>query len=105
MKPPNNAPIYACVYAGFAEIARAHGYALAVHGSLASDFDVICIPWTDEAVDPEAVVSAILAKYAIRRCDGDPERKKHGRLAYTLSFKFGDTRLDLSFMPRIPSNP
>jgi hypothetical protein len=51
--------------------------------------------------NPETVVSAIVAKYAIRRCEGDPERKKHGRLAYTLSFKFGDTRLDLSFMPRI----
>lgn len=103
MKPANNAPIYACVYAGFAEIAREHGYALAVHGSLASDFDMVCVPWVTKAADPEAVVAAILAKYAIHRCDGDPEIKHHGRIAYTLYFKFGDVRLDLSFMPRSPA--
>lgn len=100
MKPANNAPVYACVYAGLAEITRSHGYALAVHGSLASDFDMIAIPWAPEASDPEAVVEEITKKYAIRRCEGDPEPKNHGRIAYTLSFSFGTTRLDLSFMPR-----
>lgn len=102
MKPPNNAPIYACVYAGFAEIVRSHGYALAVHGSLAADFDVVCIPWAPEVSDPDVVVQSILEKYAIHQSDCSPETKHHGRIAYTLNFKFGETRLDLSFMPPHP---
>lgn len=101
MKPANNGPIYACVYQGFAEIARTHGYALAVHGSLARDFDCVCIPWTEAASESGTVVAAILEKYAIKPCEDDPKIKLHGRIAYTLNFKFGDARLDLSFMPRV----
>lgn len=44
MKPANNAPVYACMYQELAEICRAHGYALAIHGSMARDFDLIAIP-------------------------------------------------------------
>lgn len=103
MKPANNAPLYACVYAGLAEIARDHGYAMACHGSMARDFDVICIPWVAQASDPDEVIEAIEARYAIRRI-GTPDRKEHGRIAYTMSFGFGDVALDLSFMPRTASS-
>jgi hypothetical protein len=105
VKPANNAPIYACVYAGLAEIARAHGYALAIHGSLARDFDVIAIPWTEAAADPWDVVQAILAKYSLRLVEESEgvahAMKPHGRMVYTLVFKFGDVFLDLGFMPRL----
>lgn len=57
------------------------------------------IPWTDEATDAQTVVDAITGKYAIRVI-GEPEHKKHGRIAYTVSLSFGDVALDLSFMPR-----
>lgn len=102
MKPANNAPIYACVYQGFAEVAREHGYALAVHGSMARDFDLIAIPWTDEAKEPSEVVDAITRKYAVRKLDGDPALKPHGRLVWTIVFQWGDVALDLGFMPRTP---
>lgn len=39
--------------------ARAYGYALAVHGSLTFDIDIVCIPWIDEADSPESLVSAL----------------------------------------------
>jgi len=99
MKPANFAPVYACVYPKLAEIARSHGYALAAHGSLARDFDLVCIPWADTVSDPQSVVDQIVSSFAIEQAGG-VERKKHGRIAYTLSFSFGECRLDLSFMPK-----
>lgn len=107
MKPANNAPVYASFYPGFAEIAREHGYAMAVHGSLARDLDVICIPWRDEVSHPLEVIEALLGKYALRLNDsggGVPFMKPHGREVYTLIFDggWGDLALDLSFTPRLP---
>lgn len=98
MKPANYAPIYACVYAQLAEVARSHGYALAAHGSLAADFDLVCIPWVPGVSDPQSVVDEITSRFAIKQV-GAPEQKEHGRVAYTISFEFGECRLDLSFMP------
>lgn len=98
MKDPNFAPVYACLYPGLAEIARAHGYAMAVHGSLARDFDLICIPWVENPSMPQEVVNAITTKYAINQA-GDPEVREHGRLVYTIVMQFGECFLDLSFMP------
>ena len=100
MKSANYAPIYACVYAQLAEVARSHGYALAVHGSLAADFDLVCIPWVSGVSDPQSVVDEIASLFAIEQVTGF-ERKEHGRIATTISFSFGECRLDLSFMPQI----
>ena len=98
MKTANYAPIYACVYAQLAEVTRSHGYALAAHGSLAADFDLVCIPWVPGVSDPQSVVDEITSRFAIEQF-GEPSQKEHGRIAYTISFSFGDCRLDLSFMP------
>lgn len=100
MKPANLAPIYAGIYADLAEACRVHGYALAVHGSLARDFDVIAIPWTATASAPEEVVNSICSTFAITRTREEVIVKEHGRLVYTLCLSFGDCFLDFSFMPR-----
>lgn len=101
MKKANYAPAYACFYPDLAEIARAHGYALSIHGSLSRDFDLVCIPWTIDPADPEKVVEAICTKFAITKVDGLVPQN-HGRLCQTLSVMFGECFLDLSFMPRVP---
>lgn len=102
MKPANYAPIYCALYPQLAEIARSHGYALAVHGSMARDFDLICIPWVDseseQPTEPDEVVESITNKFAVQRA-GNPSTKPHGRLCYTLIVGFGECFLDLSFMP------
>lgn len=97
MKPANYAPVYACLYPELAEITRKHGYALAVHGSLARDFDLICVPWREEVTDPEVVVQEFVSAFAIKTV-GKPEIRCHNRLVYTLSLSFGECFLDLSFM-------
>lgn len=42
------------------EVAREHGWAIGVHGSLVRDIDLIGIPWTNEASTPEVLVQAIV---------------------------------------------
>jgi len=98
MKPKaNNAPTYMCLYPGLAEIARANGYALAVHGSLARDMDLIAVPWVESPSEPEDVVAAIEERYGIRRI-GILTPAPHGRMVQTIGIQFGECFIDLSFM-------
>lgn len=98
---PNYGPVYAAaMYPELTNIALRHGYALAVHGSCARDFDLIAIPWTEDAGEPQAVIDDILAKFSVTYI-GEPGIKPHGRVAHTFSIGWGHCALDLSFMPRV----
>lgn len=100
MKPANFAPVYCSIYPALAEIARKHGYAMAIHGTMARDFDLICIPWIDEPSEPDIVVKEITDTYATTDIT-NPSQKHHGRMAYSVCFGFGEFFADLSFMPLI----
>jgi len=99
MKDPNYAPIYCALYPDIVRIVQKHGYALAVHGSLARDFDLICIPWVESPGEPRDVVEAITSELALR-CVGEPHKMFHGREVRTISIGFGECFIDLSFMPK-----
>lgn len=86
------------MYPGLATIFHRHGYALAVHGSLARDFDLIAVPWAETVSTASEVLSDVTKEYALKLC-GEPEQKNHGRIAYTLSCGFGECAIDLSFIP------
>lgn len=98
---PNYAPVYAAaMYPDLAQITRDHGYALAVHGSVARDFDLIAIPWVENPAAPEAVIEAIVKRFAVKVIRDDaPVEKPHGRRVWVLSVGFGECFLDLGFMP------
>lgn len=98
MKPASSAPVYAAMYHEIAETARKHGYALAIHGSLQRDFDLIAIPWTDTPSPPESVVAELGAEFGLKLA-GDIGVKPHGRRVWTLIAGWGECFLDLSFMP------
>lgn len=99
--------LYAVLYRSIVDIAREHGYAAALHGSLATDLDVLCAPWTEEASPPEVLVAAVkdqlgaLSMSDTGHPDKDPTRKPHGRLAWSLLLTAG-AYVDLSVMPRAP---
>lgn len=106
-------------------IARQEGYAIAIHGSLTRDFDVIAVPWTAEASSPKALVCRISFNtgwYAQRHDGGrakigegvEPAIKEHGRMVWSLlSPNVGFTTegppdprwIDFSVMPRIEPQP
>lgn len=97
---PNFAPVYAAaLYPGLAKIFQKHGYALAVHGSLARDFDLVAIPWIEGPSDPDMVLADVVTEFTVRVMDDVPEIKNHGRKVFTISVGFGECAIDLSFMP------
>lgn len=98
MNPDMSAPVYACLYPQFAKIARNHGYALAAHGTLGQDVDLICVPWTDAPSAPQDVVDDFVTLFTMKQV-GQPCYKPHSRLAYTLSTLSNDRPLALSFTP------
>ena len=106
MKPTTFAPAYVGLYPALAEIAQQHGYALAIHGSVSRDFDLVCIPWTESATDADTLVRAIAERISWR-IEGKidyvmtlTEQKLHGRRSWALPIECGAV-LDVSVMPRI----
>ncbi len=125
MKEPTRGPIFACLYQGLCDVARANGYALAIHGSLVTDMDLIAVPWNEAAIDATSLATALrehigavgyadllrrdcphLTEQNIAQIVADsnggqePEIKPHGRLAWNL-YLYAGTKVDLSVMPRI----
>ena len=97
------------------ETAHKLGYALAVHGSLVRDIDLIACPWTRDAVPANELAEAIGRKaeevigtafllphetddYFLAGCPG---AKAHQRLGWTFHLG-GGPYIDLAVMPRVP---
>jgi hypothetical protein len=94
--------------------AKSKGYALAVHGSMRRDLDLVAIPWTEEAASAQEVVDALIHASSgfLRERETkpahpegwpgtrDPAQKPHGRLAWSIYLAVGGTYIDLSVMPR-----
>lgn len=83
--------------------ARELGYALAVHGSLTRDVDIVAVPWTDDAAPAELLVDAVVrAVDGSQHTDPDPGKERpHGRRSWSIVLPgFGNTYLDVSVMPR-----
>jgi hypothetical protein len=86
-------------------VARVRGYAVAIHGSMERDFDIVAIPWVKEADEPESVIEAIriaVNGFIDPPSDGGewPREKPHGRKAWSIKLG-GGAYLDVSVMPRI----
>ena len=105
MKPASRAPMYAAIYHGLAEIARQHGYALAIHGSLQTDLDLIAVPWVEDAAPAEQLITALYGHCgaclpATREKEiHAPEAKPHGRRAWNL-YMLAGAKVDVSVLPR-----
>lgn len=73
------------------EVAKSHGYALGLHGTLTRDFDLIAVPWINNYSDKDDLVRDIqktacgftMSKY-------DWEQKPHLRTAVSFPICFID---------------
>lgn len=101
-KKPTYAPAYIVgVYPALAERARTLGYALALHGSIQRDLDLVAVPWVDGAADPVQLLAALCEEFDLTVPPvGDPEIKPHGRLAWSIPLWWG-AYIDLSVVPRL----
>lgn len=74
---------------------------------MVTDFDLVAIPWTHEAVDAQTLMEALgrHVHACMTQVDGNgvplsiPELKPHGRLAWIIPIDHGAS-IDLSVMPR-----
>jgi hypothetical protein len=114
MKPPTFAPAYVGLFPILAEVAQQHGYALAVHGSVSRDFDLVAIPWAKAVADAETLIRAIAAAMSYTmdtaitpdRLMEPPytEHKPHGRRSWAIPLDCG-ALLDVSVLPVAVHSP
>ena len=106
---PNPKPtLYAALYPGMSKVAREKGYALAIHGSLLCDLDLIACAWRDDAASPNELMQALwdeLARFDLgenfHKYKGlDSRVMPGGRLSYCIPL-MGDYYIDLSVFPPI----
>ncbi len=106
------AATYAALYPDLVTAARTHGYALAIHGSLTRDFDLIAVPWTQEASEGLELIKSLqeVVGCCYRRSsidefftDADPRSRPHLRRGYVIHLTDDGAKgpyLDISVMPR-----
>ncbi len=101
----NHPTFYASMLPDIRNVARACGYAVTIHGSMARDFDLVAIPWTDKALTAETLVRRICRAtktfYVTRKGNRKLpwQKRPHGRRGISLMFG-GKPYLDLSVIPR-----
>jgi len=80
------------------KVAHERGYAIAVHGSVERDLDLVAIPWVDGAYSSKDLVEAI--RIAINGViEENPILKPQGRTAWSIQIG-GDLYIDLSVIDR-----
>ena len=81
-------PPYVAMYPALTRAAHQCGYALAVHGSMARDMDLIAVPWVQDATTSEELVEALREACGgwihAPKTNRDPTTKPHGRLGWTI---------------------
>lgn len=96
---------YASMYEDIRKCAMDSGWAVALHGSLSSDMDIMAMPWAKEAIKFEELVNKISRlfdenslseNYTIKY-----DEKSHNRIVATIPI-WADFYLDISTIEAVP---
>lgn len=110
------AEYFDALIAAFRYVAYRCGYAIATHGSMARDIDLVCCPWRDSAVSAASLIGhlrkvtlEVIGTAAPGR-GPQPETKPCGRLGWSFYLTAGSDRdyrpyLDISVMPKVETKP
>ena len=102
LKLDGRTAFYAMMLNKMKEKAADLGYALAVHGSMINDMDLIAVPWVEDAKGHEELAKELskLLEPTVWKAFHFKEREKkpHGRITYSMSI-YSDWFVDLSIMP------
>ena len=98
-------PDYARIFTIARVLCWSEGYALTMHGSFTRDLDLVAVPWTDRAREPEHLARRVLEACGLKDSHSNPGEKPHGRLVWTMRLPdFGDPRfVDFSIVPPTPT--
>lgn len=95
------AVFYATLWNDFRQKALELGWALALHGSMSSDMDIMAMPWIEEAKPVSELIKSIsdsIGNTIWKDSHFIPYYDKpHSRIVYTFSI-CGDFYIDLSIM-------
>jgi len=85
------------------------GYAIAIHGTMGRDLDLLAVPWTEDAADALELVKVIsdavggyVVGDSVDECghvSDHPTKQPHGRMSWNICWG-GRAFIDLSIMPR-----
>ena len=97
--------VYAMCIDGLTEIAHAHGYALALHGSMTRDLDIVCVPWAEDVKPAEEMLAEMALQFSWVGGGEEgsgvvqgPTEKPHGRRAWSIVLGSG-AYFDVSVTP------
>jgi len=102
--------IYAQLLPRIREVGKRLGYAIALHGTMQRDLDLLAAPWAEDAAAPAALVAAVAeevggfvvgdqGKMSSGEVSREPTERPHGRLSWNICWG-GRPLIDLSVMPR-----
>ena len=97
------AALYAALWEDIRHAAMDCGWAVALHGSLSRDMDIMAMPWVENATDADTMIRSI-----VQRCFGDSliaqygtrcrrGEKPHNRVCYSIPI-YEDYYLDISII-------
>ena len=96
---------YASMYEDIRKSAMDSGWAVALHGSLSSDMDIMAMPWTKEAIKFEELVNKISKLFdensLSENCTITYDEKSHNRIVATIPI-WADFYLDISTIEAVP---
>lgn len=102
---PNLTPaLYAHRIHELQTVAHACGYAVAIHGSMQRDLDVIAVPWVERAEPAETLIHMLCRRMGLTATSDSPGEKPHGRRVWTLLVA-NTGFVDLSVMPLTEKEP
>lgn len=93
--------LYSSYYTLLRKIAIKNGYALAIHGSMERDFDLVAIPWVEDCASPADLAYKMADFLGSVDSLTSAEKKPFGRLAYTFQVGGDGGYIDLSVLPKV----
>lgn len=93
------ASFYASIWNDLRQAALDCGWALGLHGSLASDLDIMAMPWTDNATSADELVKRLIDCFDFSdswktfQVSVDKTSKPNNRVVYTIPI-FADYYID-----------
>ena len=96
---------YASMYEDIRKCAMDSGWAVALHGSLSSDMDIMAMPWAKEAIKFEELVNKISRLFDENSLSENYtityDEKSHNRIVATIPI-WADFYIDISTIEAVP---